>query len=473
MPSAPKSFGSQLQFNKIPVLGLVPESSVTGSAPASPVNGQLWFDTTLGRLYIREAGGWVLASQTGAELTSRKDQANGYAGLDGSSKIAIGQVPTGQTGSTVPFGNDARFSDNRTPTDDSVTGGTAGAGVKIKANTITDANVAAANKSGAAGVESLRQIGTGALQAMAGNTRLDTIAAPTGSVSLNNQLITNLLTPVSGTDAVNKNYADGLRAGLRIKDAVVAATTTDITLSNTQTIDTVALTAGQRVLVKDQSTASQNGIYVVVSGGAWTRDTDADTFGELQDGATVFVQQGGQANTTWAQVNTLTALTDAQSWVQQGAAASYVPGSGLSQSGQTFNVGGTADRIAVTADNVDIASTYAGQTSITTVGTITTGTWNGTDIAVAAGGTGADTAAGARSNLGATGKSAGVVAQLVAGTETVYTHNLGSQDVTAQFFDATTRYEVDLSWRQIDANTIGITADIAYAASAIRAVVIG
>lgn len=78
----------------------------------------------------------------------------------------------------------------------------------------------------------------------------------------------------------------------------------------------------------------------------------------------------------------------------------YTAGNGLTLTGNDFNVGGTANRITVSADAIDIASTYVGQASITTLGTITAGTWNGTSIAIANGGTGATTALGARANLG-------------------------------------------------------------------------
>src|SRR5437870_5747530 len=114
-----KKFGSQIDLAKIPVLGLVPESAPTASAPASPVNGQFWYDTTVNRLKIYE-NGWVLASQTGAELQTNKGAANGYASLDGSTKIPIAQIPTGATASTVAIGNDSRLSDQRVPTDASV-----------------------------------------------------------------------------------------------------------------------------------------------------------------------------------------------------------------------------------------------------------------------------------------------------------------------------------------------------------------
>ncbi|SVC15817.1 uncharacterized protein METZ01_LOCUS268671, partial [marine metagenome] len=85
-----------------------------------------------------------------------------------------------------------------------------------------------------------------------------------------------------------KTYIDNTRSGLEVKDSVVVATTANITLSGTQTIDGIAVTAGQRVLVKDQTTASQNGIYVV-SASAWSRSTDADTADELNSGCFFFV----------------------------------------------------------------------------------------------------------------------------------------------------------------------------------------
>ena len=77
-------------------------------------------------------------------------------------------------------------------------------------------------------------------------------------------------------------------------------------------------------------------------------------------------------------------------WEQFSGAGQVEAGDGLTKSGNTLNVGGTADRISVAANAVDIASTYVGQTSLTTLGTITTGTWNGTVLGLTYGGTGVD-----------------------------------------------------------------------------------
>ena len=123
--------------------------------------------------------------------------------------------------------------------------------------------------------------------------RLDQMTAPSGSVSLNSQKITNLADPTSDNDAANKGYVDGVAQGLDVKDSCVAATTANITiataLNNGDTIDGVTLSTNDRVLVKDQSTASQNGIYIVGSSPARASDLAA---GDDAAGMFTFVEQG-------------------------------------------------------------------------------------------------------------------------------------------------------------------------------------
>jgi hypothetical protein len=215
------------------------------------------------------------------------------------------------------------------------------------------------------------------------------LAAPNADLAMNSQKITGLADPISAQDAATKAYVDGVAQGLDAKASVTVATTADITLSGAQTIDGVALTTGNRVLVKNQTTTEQNGIYIVAAG-AWSRALDADTWNDLISAFT-FVEQGTiNGDTGWVSIINAggTLGVTSVSFVQFSAAGAYTAGTGLTSSGNTFNVIGTADRITANADNIDIASTYVGQTSITTLGTVTTGIWSATAIGVTKGGLG-------------------------------------------------------------------------------------
>lgn len=145
-------------------------------------------------------------------------------------------------------------------------------------------------------------------------------------------------TPITGTDATNKNYVDAKIAGLTWKNATKAATTVDIVLSGTQTVDGIAIAAGDRVLVKNQAIASQNGIYVAAAA-AWARSPDMDQTVEFNSAA-VFAEFGvTQANTGWTQVNTVVTVdADAVSFAQFNGAAGITAGVGLIKSGNTLAV---------------------------------------------------------------------------------------------------------------------------------------
>tara|TARA_R100001440_G_scaffold22839_1_gene37254 strand:+ start:22 stop:1464 length:1443 start_codon:yes stop_codon:yes gene_type:complete len=125
--------------------------------------------------------------------------------------------------------------------------------------------------------------------------RLDQMAPPTSAVSVNSQKITNLATPTSSSDAASKQYVDNVSQGLDVKDSVKVASTANGTLSsafaNGQTVDGITLATNDRILLKDQSTQTENGIYTVNASGAPTR---ADDFanGATVAGAFAFVEQG-------------------------------------------------------------------------------------------------------------------------------------------------------------------------------------
>lgn len=204
-------------------------------------------------------------------------------------------------------------------------------------------------------------------------------------------------TPTEDAHAATKAYVDAARSGLDVKQSVRAATTAAVLLAsgleNGDAIDGVTLATGDRVLVKNQSTASENGIYVVQASGAAVRATDFDGTGEVSGGAFTFVEEGTvNADSGWVVTSNgaITVGTDAIAWVQFSGAGQITAGDGLTKTGNTINAVGTADRITANADSIDIASTYAGQSSITTLGTVTTGTWDATTVAVTAGGTGVE-----------------------------------------------------------------------------------
>jgi hypothetical protein len=172
--------------------------------------------------------------------------------------------------------------------------------------------------------------------------------------------------PTSAMHAATKQYVDATATGLDVKASVRAATTANITLSGEQTIDGVELVAGNRVLVKNQNTASANGIYVVASG-SWTRAADFDADAEVTPGAFTFVEEGtAYADSGWVLTNdgSVVVGTTSLSFTQFSGAGQIDAGNGLTKSGNTLNVV-TADagRIVVNADNIDLASVSQTDTS--------------------------------------------------------------------------------------------------------------
>ena len=201
------------------------------------------------------------------------------------------------------------------------------------------------------------------------------IATTTGTIST---------TPASPTDIANKQYVDFYAAGLSWKAPVVTATSANITRSGLQTINGVTVIAGDRVLVKDQTTASQNGIYIA-SATAWTYAVGADDWAEYV-GAIVFVASGALNGTAWystAQPGGTLGVT-ALNWSNFSVASSYSAGTGLTLTGTIFsitntgvsaNTYGSASSVPVFAVNAQGQLTSVTNTSIAIGATqITSGT---------------------------------------------------------------------------------------------------
>ena len=221
--------------------------------------------------------------------------------------------------------------------------------------------------------------------------RLDQMATPTASVSLGSQNITNLADPVNTQDAATKGFVEATSQGLDVKDSCVAATTANITIStalnNGDTLDGVTLSTNDRVLVKDQSTASQNGIYVVGSSPA--RAADLAT-GANAAGFFTFVEQG-----TVNADNGFVCTSDSGSAVvgtnnltiaQFSGAGQITAADGLQKSGNTLSVDLKSNG-GLVIESTEIAVDL-GASSIT-----------GT-LAISDGGTGATSASNARTSLG-------------------------------------------------------------------------
>jgi hypothetical protein len=261
------------------------------------------------------------------------------------------------------------------------------------------------------------------------------MAAPTAAVSLNNQRITNLATPTAGSDAANKQYVDDAVAGLSWKEEVRVATTVAGTLAtsfaNGQAVDGITLATGDRILIKNQAAAAENGIYTVNASGAPTRAADSDTAAEVA-GSAVFVSFGStNAGTRWvlSTSGTITLGTTGLTFVAFGGGATYTAGNGLTLSANDFAVGaGTG--ITVGADAVSIDTAVVVRKFAQAIG-------DGTTTAI------------------------------------VVTHNLGTQDITASVRDASTNDFVECDIKATTTNTATFTFATAPASNAYRVVVHG
>jgi len=420
------------------------------TAPASPVGGQIYFDTDDNNLYVYDGTAWLPIKQGAISITDATSSVKGIIQLGGdlngsgssaaSPVISAGAIDTTKlaTGAVTNLKVDsaAAIAYSKLNLATSIVNGdiSSSAAIAYSKLSLSASIVNADVASGAAIAYSKLSLGTSITTSdLATATTLNDIATSrpaTGTVTLSSQRIINLADPNSAQDAATKAYVDTTAQGLDAKASVKAATTADITLSGTQTIDGIALSIDDRVLVKSQTAPAENGLYLVKSG-AWVRTTDANSWEELVSAFT-FVEQG-TLNGDNGYICTVdaggTLGTTAVSWTQFSGAGQITAGAGLTKSGNTLDVGaGTG--ITVNANDVAIDTSVVMRRFAASIGDTTTTTFT-------------------------------------------VTHSLGTKDVHVAVFDNSTNAEVFADIAHASTSTVTVAFSAAPTTNQYRVVVIG
>ena len=300
------------------------------------------------------------------------------------------------------------------------------------------------------------------------------------NLDANNNKIVNLGTPTASGDAVNKSYVDGLTSGLDWKTAVnlLAATNVPLTGANdTLVIDGHAAldqndSGAYRILLKGQTTDSENGIYVYTQdlvSYTLVRSSDADAYGELS-GAAVFVMEGTTyGSTSWVQSNHYITDFTGQVWTQFSGAGTYLAGDGLNLNGNTFSVDVTPSSgfagLEVANNALNVKANTSDGLEITSNGL---GINNGNGLTFSAGALTLDTANGYGVRKYAVSIGDG------AATSYTVTHNLGTKDVTIHVYDNASPYaQVETDVEHTTNNTATIKFAAAPTSDQYRIVVVG
>jgi hypothetical protein len=264
--------------------------------------------------------------------------------------------------------------------------------VKIANGTIVNEDINASAEIAQSKISGLTTDLSGKL-ALAGGTM-------TGAIAMGTNKITGLGSPTADADAATKAYVDAATSGLNVHASVQAATTVNITLAsaleNGDTLDGVTLATGNRVLVKNQTDKTENGVYVVKASGAPDRADDYNTAGEVDAGDFIFVESGtANGKTGWMQTNVITTVgSDNIEFTQFSGAGTYSAGTGLTLTGTVFsiNTGTTVDlSTAQTLTNKTLSSAILSGTvtiggSTGTAGQILKSTGSGIEWGTAGGG---------------------------------------------------------------------------------------
>jgi len=281
------------------------------------------------------------------------------------------------------------------------------------------------------------------------------------NLNANSNLITNLGTPVNVSDAATKGYVDSTSQGLDVKDSVRVATVASGNLATDfvagATIDGLTLVAGDRILIKNQGTASQNGIYTVNASGAPTRATDADTSAKVTAGMFTFVSEGTTlGNSGWVLTtdDVITLGSTGLTFTQFSGAGTYLAGTALGLSGNTFNVAYDATKgITVSSNQIKINAgnglTFDGGTGALVANL-------GTGLVISGGAIAQDTAAGYGVR-----KYVGTITGDNSATSFSFTHGFNTRDITVRVYQTSatpdTQYaDVEVDVTRTSANAISV-----------------
>lgn len=409
-----------------------------GTEPANPVVGLFYWDTTLNRPRIWNGTGW--ADMVGAAGTVTAVNANAPLNSTGGTTptLSISAATTGAAGSMSAT--------DKAKLDGVATGATANQ---------TDAHLL--NRANHTGTQVHTTISD--FDAGVQTNRLDQLAAPAAAVAFNGQRITGLADGTATTDAATFGQLSAAIQGFDWKAPVRVVATTNVTLSGIQTIDGVAVVAGDRVLAAGQTSGSANGIYVVAAG-AWARADDMNTAAEANN-ATVFVEAGtAGGGDVWTQTaNVVTLGTTVQTWnkAAEGNTVYTADNATLALTGTQFAI--KAGGVGPT----QLATGVAGN-GLTGGGGSALAVGAGTGISVAATTVSVDTAVVARKYS----------ADLGAATSTVLTHNLNTRDVQVTVREVAAPYaQVFADVEMTSVNTVTIRFATAPAAGAFRATIVG
>lgn len=470
-----RQFLTSLNLNKNELLNARIQN--LANDPSNPVLGQIYFNTSLNEMRVYNGTEFEAVGLNGVTASAAEINILDGATLTTTELNYVDGVTSGiqgQLDAKAPINNPS-FTGDVTVIGDIVFEGAVNSTTVDFTSPTADRTITVPDASG---------------EIILDTNTVNDLAAPTASFSMNSQKIVSLADPIDPQDAATKAYVDAARSGLDVKASVSVATTAPITLpvpNGTTVIDGVNLLTeytdpSVRVLVKNQTNPAENGIYLfdrVLQG--YTRAEDADSDAEVTAGMFTFVERGtanGDSGWVLTTNDPIELGTTELVFAQFSGAGQITAGNGLTKTGNTIDAVGTANRIAVSADAIDIATTYAGQESINTLGTISTGTWAATDVAVAHGGTGASDAAGAKTNLGFMTRYAANNDLLVPSSGIVtwaVTHSLGTKDITVQVYDIATdaQVEVDVVRTSTSVVTLSWVAGANVPADSYRVVVIG